>query len=521
MKTTNLLSKKLITTAAMAVMGVSSLFAQTNIGNSCGCPDVADRDIVLMSTLTTGGNLNDTTTILSCDKLWILDQKVYVPAFKTLVIQPGTVIKGRAGGVNNANALIVERDGDIIAAGTSDCPIIFTAETDPLDGSFGITNRGLWGGVVILGKATNNLIGTNVYGIDGVDGVGFVEGFISAESRNLYGMPIGQTDDNDNSGIVSYVSIRHAGESVGLDNELNGLTLASVGRGTTINHIEIISNFDDGIEFFGGTVNVKYITCMFNSDDNFDYDLGWTGNAQFLFVLQNATTGDNGFEMDGDDDKTNPSLLSHPIIYNATVIGGELTQSDAALEAKELTEGEIYNSIFCNFKFGLNLIQALGSRTGTIESYHNWVNGDFIVNNCTFVGVTNPIAIANATTALIASDNTKFTTDGNTSVASVSGIDFSFGIDAATNAVSDIFAAVPTSAIASTVTAPATGFFTPVNYRGAFATGEKNWLSDWSYAQVLSVTTGLVSNPTDINNDGVTNVTDLLQVIGKYNQINN
>ena len=113
--------------------------------------------------------------------------------------------------------------------------------------------------------------------------VNTVEGFTNVESRIYFGAgdPGFPTfDDNDNSGILTYVSMRHGGEIIGANNEINGLTLCSVGKGTTIHHIEVVSNLDDGIEFFGGTVDVKYASVLFNDDDGFDWDLGWSGRDQ-------------------------------------------------------------------------------------------------------------------------------------------------------------------------------------------------------------------------------------------------
>ncbi|MFM2285042.1 MAG: hypothetical protein RLZZ543_539, partial [Bacteroidota bacterium] len=254
------MKKNLTNVAALALIALAASFeasAQNNLGASCGCPPVASRPTVSMSTLATVGGATDgdltaTNTILTCDKTYLLDNKIYVPAGKTLTIMPGTVVKGTPTGTTAAaNAILVGRGGKIIADGTASCPIVFTAQEDPMDGTYAMSNKGKWGGIILLGKAKNNLTTASNYsaagtigwqgtaqvgGInttEGGDGVGFVEGFLAADARNLYGMPPGQEDDNDNSGILRYVSIRHAGATVGANNEINGLTCASVGRGTT------------------------------------------------------------------------------------------------------------------------------------------------------------------------------------------------------------------------------------------------------------------------------------------------
>ncbi|MFM2284647.1 MAG: hypothetical protein RLZZ543_144, partial [Bacteroidota bacterium] len=272
--------------------------------------------------------------------------------------------------------------------------------------------------------------------------------------------------------------------------------------------------------------------------DMFDYDLGWRGKAQFLFGLQldaaTITGADNGFEADNDDQKSNSSYGSRPQIYNATIIGnGSLTTATgggsgaAAIKAKERTEGSFYSSIFANFKGGLDLIKSLGSRTGTIESYHNWtgvdnagttiVGGPTLLVGCnTFVNCTNPLSIANSTTAVVAADQTKFAADGNTSVASLAGLDYTFAGSGVT--VSDKFDAVPSTNIASTCAAPSDGFFTPTTYRGAFDATGTSWLSEWAYAKLISASTGLVPCPTDINHDGITNTNDFLDLVGQFGQ---
>ena len=266
--------------AALALIAMTAgnevsaqLASQQNLGASCGCPAVASRPTVSLSSLAVVGGANDgdliaTNTILTCDKTWILDNKIYVPAGKTLTIQPGTVIKGVPTATTAAaNAILVMRDGKIFANGSESCPIIMTAQADNLDGTYALSNKGIWGGLVLLGKATNNLttaanysstgaagfFGTaqvgGVNSVNGGDGIGFIEGFTAADARNLYGMPPGQADDNDNSGILRYVSVRHAGASVGANNELNGISCGSVGRGTTLENLEVVANDDDGIEF--------------------------------------------------------------------------------------------------------------------------------------------------------------------------------------------------------------------------------------------------------------------------------
>lgn len=547
---------KFVATAALAVMTTAQGFAQANLGAECGCPPVASRPTVLVSTLAvnggaTDGELTANNTIFDCSKTWILDKKIYVPNGKSLTILPGTVIKGNTATAANATALVVERGGKIFADGEPNCQIVFTATADNLDGTYPVSTTGQWGGLVICGRATNNLTlaanGPFQAGVgDGklavADGLGTIEGFATTSSKYQYGanLTAGEVfDDNDNSGILQYVSIRHAGANLQVGGEINALTLGSVGRGTTIDHVEITSYNDDGIEFFGGTVNVKYMAFLFGNDDAFDFDQGYNGKAQFIFSAKFPDNtvlvdSDNGFEMDADDQKSNLLPRSHPVIYNVTMVGNsKSTQSSdnsglAGIRAKELTEGEIYNSVFANFRFGFHSQKALGTRTGTSEAYHNWANSGGNGSNTlkvkcnTFINTTKAIAIDNNGTGVVsASDSSQFfNTDLNISVASVPGLTYTWAMNATTNAVTTELDYTPNPAlgVSGCPVAPVDGFFVPANYRGAFDSSKPSWLSQWAYAAVLDFASGLQACPTDINGDGVTNNVDFLQLLGQFNQ---
>ena len=186
---------------------------------------------------------------------------------KTLTIEPGTVIKGKPGVGSNASALVVASGGRIIADGTAAEPIIFTAEADELNGNIPVTTGGLWGGLIILGDASlNSTPAQNTISV-----------MTTSEPRGVYG----GTNDHHNAGIIRYVSVRHGGAYVGGGNGINGVTFAGVGDGTTVEYLEVIANDDDGVEFFGGTVNTKYVMVAFCKDDSYDYDEGYRGKGQF------------------------------------------------------------------------------------------------------------------------------------------------------------------------------------------------------------------------------------------------
>jgi hypothetical protein len=590
MKKINL--SKFFAAASLSLIAASPILAQSNLGASCGCPEVSTRPEVIVSSMagytaiagTYGGELT-AGAAFTCDKTYILDKKIYIPGGQVLTIQPGTVIKGAANAVPaEATALVIMRGGKIIASGTESCPIVFTAYADPMNGTYAISNKGNWGGVVMLGIASNNISyaenGPYVAGGAGklgvADGLGVLEGFATNNKQDRYGVmlnnnvavageTVGVFDDNDNSGILKYVSIRHSGAILSVGAEINGLTLGSVGRGTTIEHIEIISCADDNIEFFGGTVNVKYISTMFGNDDMYDWDMGWSGKAQFLFGIKSDLTSsldnDNGFESDGDDQKSYNTPYSDPLIYNVTLVGNAKTTGNtdnsalAAINAKEFTRGSIYNSVFANFRNGLNLVKSVNT-TVTVptagqrtyfeggESWHNWFNNpaapatptsslgngtNSLKIKCnTFVGITNPLTTGASLTSIgsvlstTSADYIQFTqTDKNDVVAgnTLPGFNYNFTVNTATNVFSVKSDVVPNPAL-STVGCPSTpvdGFFEPANYRGAFSSTGDNWLSDWSYSALINATSGVVACPTDLNADGVTDVLDFIIFAPAFN----
>ena len=238
------------------------------------------------------------TGLISEDVTWYSDTiyemagKVVVDSGATLTIQPGTLIKSRDGQGSLSTALIVARGGMIDAQGTAEAPIVFTSVYDNGD-NLDETDMGLWGGIVILGNAPISADATPA----NIEGVPVNEGF------GLYG----GDDQMDNSGILKYVSIRHAGTLLGDGNELNGLTLGGVGRATTIDHIEVVANLDDGIEFFGGCVDASNLLVWAQGDDAFDVDQGWFGTITNYVGIE-GTESDHALELDGGEGVLNPSF---------------------------------------------------------------------------------------------------------------------------------------------------------------------------------------------------------------------
>ena len=305
------------------------------------------------------------------DTTYILDGFVYVNSGQTLTIQAGTVIKGAAGTGADASALVVARGGKIMAQGTASEPIIFTYEGD--NGGTEATTRGQWGGLIILGKASLNAEVTELA----------IEGIPTTESRGLYG----GSEDADNSGVLSYVSIRHGGSDIGADNEINGLTLGAVGSGTTIEYVEIVGNKDDGIEWFGGTVNAKWLISAYCGDDALDYDEGYRGNNQYVIVYQDPATADRGGEHDGGPSSCETCTpYAKPVFYNATFVGNS---GSRIITFRDNAGGEYHNSIFTGFGAGID-IEDLKDQDQ--DSYKQWEDGNLKLTNnifhCPEVGST-------------------------------------------------------------------------------------------------------------------------------------
>lgn len=262
-------------------------------------------------------NITENTT-WKTGNVYILGGRITVMNGVTLTIEPGVIVKGEAGTGANATALLVARGGKIMAEGTAAKPIIFTSVADeimPEDivaGNFGSPNldpdiNGLWGGLMVMGKAP--ISASNESGdVSEVQ----IEGIPTSDQNGLYGGNV----PNDNSGVIKYVSIRHGGTNIGSGNEINGLTLGGVGSGTVIENIEVVANQDDGIEWFGGTVNVKNAVVWNAGDDAIDTDQSWSGTLDNFVVI---APGNHNFELDGPEG----SMKAGHTIQNGTVVAND------------------------------------------------------------------------------------------------------------------------------------------------------------------------------------------------------
>lgn len=395
------------------------------------------------------------------DNEYLIDGFVFFKPGSILTIEAGTVIKGMSfpTGGDPTSILTIMKGATINALGEASCPIIFTSELDDLSNptDLGIDDKGLWGGVILLG---NGILAT-------LDGTSIVDGTINS----LF--DYGGTDNAESSGTLRYVSIRHAGGEIGIGAEINGLTLAGIGSGTTIEYVETFACSDDGIEFLGGAVDAKYLTSLFNGDDAFDFDLGWQGKGQFWFGIAE----DGGWGLEGDGAK--PDLSgnpSNPILSNLTFIGNTLASNAEGIVLRDNSKGKFYNSIITSYGQSGFVIEELDPFTQS--SFDNLLAGDItIANNIWFdfnIGNTYEDfirvdgATGNEQADVIAhfnANNNEITDPQLTSVCY--------------NDLTCINPLPQTGSLAlsgaQTLTDP---FFQNVNHRGAF--GNSNWTQGWS-----------------------------------------
>jgi len=273
------------------------------------------------------------------NNIYRLNQKVVVDAGVTLTIQEGTIIKGSPGTGSLASALIVARGGMINAVGTPAEPIIFTSTSDNIQPgqtagtNLSINDRGLWGGVLLLGSAPCSFSGD----VEELQ----IEGIPADDTFGLYG----GTEADDSSGVMQYVSIRHGGALIGEGNEINGLTLGGVGNGTVLDNIEVVANVDDGIEFFGGTVNATNLLVWGQGDDGLDIDQAYAGTIDNAVVAL-GDVSDHAFEIDGPEGSATGSFL----LENATIIGNLNTNNGEYADFRKGATGTINNIYAYGFK---------------------------------------------------------------------------------------------------------------------------------------------------------------------------
>lgn len=319
--------KKLLSLIVVA----GALINLTGCGSDDSVPDFGNGNTgenIVVST-----NISENTTWTKTN-IYELATRVIVEPGATLTIEAGTIIKGQFGDGSNATALIVARGAKIMAEGTAAEPIIFTSEVDDIEPgminspNLDETRSGLWGGVIILGNAPiSDASNSGTEQIEGIPG-------------DVTLAEYGGNDSNDDSGVLRYVSIRHGGTRLGDGDEINGLTLGGVGAGTTLDHIEVVGNLDDGIEWFGGTVNVTNVLVWAADDDGIDIDQAYSGTIDNAIVIAFSGT-DHGLEIDGPEGTATGSFT----LKNVTVKGAD----DEIANLRDGATGSIDGAYFFNF----------------------------------------------------------------------------------------------------------------------------------------------------------------------------
>jgi hypothetical protein len=386
------------------------------------------------------------TMTLTKGTTYTLKGVVKVGEGKTLTIEPGTTIVGDKASLGT---LAIQRGGKLIAEGTAEEPIVFTSALPE-----GEREAGDWGGVVLLGKAPINEAG----------GEAEVEGFTDPQL-------FGGEDPADSSGSLKYVRIEFGGIEIATDNEINGLTLAGVGSGTKIEYVQVSNTLDDCFEFFGGTVNVKHLVCFRNGDDGFDFDSGYVGSMQFLFLQQDAAgSGDwNGLEGDNDADEPTVTPVTSPKISNITLCGqnGDQAKQQYGFLFRRGFKATITNALVAGFEAGVDIRDVPP----------------------TAVTVTNTLFLESSVEPIAYVEDKPKTEDGNPDEDDDGGFDeIAWFEEGEGNAVTGpdmagCFASTPAPGPAERIeggTPVGSGADTSATFIGAFENADDKWMDGWT-----------------------------------------
>lgn len=421
---------------------------------------------------------------------YVLKGWVYITNGAQLTIEPGTIIKGD---LKTKAALIAERGGKLIAQGTAAAPIVFTSNQ-----AAGSRKPGDWGGIILCGKAKNNK----------------TEMIIEGGPRTKHG----GSDDNDNSGILSYVRIEFAGNPFAKDQEINGLTMGSVGKSTQIDHVQVSYCNDDSFEWFGGCVNAKYLIAYHGWDDDFDTDNGFSGKLQFLLGIRDPRIADtsvsNGFESDNEANGTDIQPITSPVFSNVTLIGpavraadfqnntsyinggnynpnngAQLGQFQSAMQIRRSSRLNCFNSVFAGYPVGLIIENDKGSQTQQAATAGNLSLKNLVFSQMTILGSDQNKSFKNLFTdkAAIAEGETresfsagffKTASFGNTADATAAQI----ALDATKNFAPQSGSILTGKANLFTDSKLGDSFFTKVDYIGAFKSNAAadDWTAGWA-----------------------------------------
>jgi|TARA_R110001632_G_scaffold12153_8_gene42670 hypothetical protein len=349
---------------------ILGLFAAATLFVGCSDDDTADITInpsgdgtvdpIDPTDLTIGGSLTEDLTLATGTE-YLLTSALIVPEGRTLTINPGVVVKATSG----ADVYVaVMQGGTIIAEGTASSPIVFTSNTST-------PNAGDWGGLIVLGKAPINS----------------VTGGDATSTSEIGGLAYGGSIVDDNSGVIKYVRVEYSGGAADASSENNGFSFYGVGNGTTIDFIQAFEGKDDGIEFFGGTVNASHVSVIGAQDDSVDWTEGFTGTLTDVYI-EHRQSHDKGIEGDGFNtdigNNSSPLFWSAPTINNITINGNGSSNGNEAVRLRAGTRALLNNVFISGFAEGFDLDDEDGENiTGA-----GVTNGNTKVTDITFDDVT-------------------------------------------------------------------------------------------------------------------------------------
>lgn len=303
----------------MIALAVSSCQNDDSTADSSFSMKASGADYVHPAAVQTVSGAITSNTTWTNDRVWEIDGVITVKDGAKLTIQAGTFIKAKPLATGIATGvLVITKTGQIDAQGTAESPIIFTSYNLLDDNANTTATPGDFGGVVILGDAEVNT-GSTTNIVEGLD-----------DQPNFAEFYYGGSNNAHNAGILSYVRIEFAGRILDTDVEINGLTLAGVGNGTTVNHIQVSYGKDDSFEFFGGKVNATHLVSFAPDDDNFDFDFGYTGSITKAIALADSNSthslsggnpDSNGIELDNNATGAITTIITRPVISQLSIIG--------------------------------------------------------------------------------------------------------------------------------------------------------------------------------------------------------
>lgn len=410
------------------------------------CPSFATATTQPKTCAVTGTLTGDVT--FTNDTNWVLQGGVFIGedggSTANLTIEPGT----RVLGVTGNDFLAVQRGSKIFAEGTAKAPIVFTGPFTATDPSAGAGN---WGGLVINGQAPINICDEAIP-FEQCEDIG--EGGSGNFGGNI---------PSDSSGVLKYVRVQFGGFRINDEDELNGIAFQAVGSGTVVDHVQVHANEDDGIEFFGGTVNAKHLVLTGIKDDSLDWTHGWNGNVQYVLVKQDpnaAADKERGIEADNFEDNNDATPRSQPSIANATFIGGP---SD-----NKTTTGMVLRR-----GTGFNMTNVI------VTGFENCLDLDSVATFTAAGTPTNLTGSATMENTIISCDN-DFVAEAEDTFSVQAFFEAQMGNLAANPALDGIFPTANTPAVMSMDGAKFGAFFDKTNYAGAFKSKANAWTNDWT-----------------------------------------